>query len=384
MQRANLKSERRKKPDAPYLESGAVSSETLDAWLWAERISVIGLFTLAIGYTLFVVQDLFIPVVTAWVMGAIFRPIVDLGVRHGVPRVVAVIATATVALLILLAIMGLLSTPLAYWIGRTAELAQLIKGKLQLLNQPLAILDEIAHALSGISGEPAASIVNYDTSTIIRGIVSTLTPVIAQFVLFFFTMIFWMLYANEVKGGIARLFSGDRAGPVARTILDDAEKNVSQYFGTLVVVNLCLAALAVGLAQAVGLPNPLLWGVLAGTLSFVPYLGPAIIVATLFVIGLLSFPSLTEALVAPILWIFVTTLEGQIITPTIIGHRLTLNPFLVFLSIAFWAWMWGPVGAFLAVPLLISVVVANRHLSAYSALRALRRLQQGRPSALGH
>jgi predicted PurR-regulated permease PerM len=266
--------------------------------------------------------------------------------------------------------MGLLSTPIAYWIGHTRELALLIKGKLALLNQPLAIFDEIAHALSGASdGTAPASMVNYDSSTIIRGIVATLTPVITQFLLFFFAMIFWMLYANEVKGSIARLFSADGAGQVAHRILDDAENKVSKYFGTLVVVNLCLAALAIGIASAVGLPNPLLWGVLAGTLSFVPYLGPALIVATLFVIGLLSFPSLTDALVAPILWIFVTTLEGQIITPMIIGHRLTLNPFLVFLSIAFWAWMWGPLGAFLAVPLLISVVVANKHLSSYSAAR---------------
>ena len=371
MQRSNLKLERRSKAGAPRLDRGAVSSESLDAWVWAERISVVGLFVLAVGYTLFVVHELFVPVVTAWVMGAILRPIVESAERHGVPRAVAVIATATVALLILLAIVGLLSTPLAYWIGRTAELAQLIKGKLQLLNQPLAIVDEFARALSGVSGEPApASITNYDTSTIIRGIVSTLTPVIAQSLLFFFAMLFWMLYANEVKGGIALLFSGDRAGQVARRILDDAEKKVSQYFGTLVVVNLCLAALAVGLAGAVGLPNPLLWGVLAGTLSFIPYLGPAIIVATLFVIGLLSFPSLTDAFVAPIIWIFVTTLEGQIITPAFIGHRHTLNPFLVFLSIAFWAWMWGPLGALLAVPLLISFVVANKHLSSYLAVRA--------------
>src|SRR5262245_16609191 len=369
MQKSIIKLERRKKPDAPHLGGGGGGVSSVDAWIWAERISVIGLFTLAVGYALFVVHELFIPVVTAWVMGAILRPIVESAEGHGVPRVVAVIATATIAVLILLAIVGLLSTPLAYWIGHTAELAQLIKGKLQLLNQPLAIFDEIAHALSGGSGEPA-SVVNYDSSTIIRGIVSTLTPVITQFLLFFFAMIFWMFYANEVKGGIARLFSGDRAGEVARKILDEAEKKVSQYFGTLVVVNACLALLAVGVASAVGLPNPLLWGVLAGTLSFVPYLGPAIMVATLFVIGLLSFPSLTDAFVAPILWIFVTTLEGQFITPTIIGHRLTLNPFLVFLSIAFWAWMWGPLGAFLAVPLLISVVVANKHLSSYSQVRA--------------
>ena len=124
-----------------------------------------------------------------------------------------------------------------------------------------------------------------------------------------------------------------------------------------------------GLASAVGLPNPLLWGVLAGTLSFIPYLGPAVIVAALFVIALFEPKDLTDALVAPILWIVVTTLEGQIITPMIIGHRLTLNPFLVFLSVAFWAWMWGALGALQFNPLLISGVVANKHLSSYLAAR---------------
>src|SRR6516225_3702411 len=291
--------QRHNKPGATHFDNDPVPS--LDAWVWAERISVVGLFTLAVGYTLFVVQDLFVPVVTAWVIGA--HPTSN--------RVVAVIVTAMVALLILLAIMGLLSAPLAYWIGHTRELALLIKGKLQLLNQPLAIFDEIAHALSGISGGPeSASTVRYDTSTIISGILSTLTPVITQFVLFFFAMIFWMLYANEIKGGIAHLFSDDRAGQAARTVLDDAENKVSQYFGTLVVVNLCLAAVAVGLASAVGLPNPLLWGGLAGTLNFIPYLGPAVMVATLFIIGLVTLPTLKAAFVAPIIWIFVTTLEG--------------------------------------------------------------------------
>lgn len=145
---------------------------------------------------------------------------------------------------------------------------------------------------------------------------------------------------------------------------------MSQYFGTLVVINFGLAIVAMGLASAIGLPNPLLWGVLAGTLNFIPYLGPAIMVVTLFVIGLLSFPTLKDAFVPPVIWIFVTTLEGQFITPTIIGHRHTLNPFLVFLAIAFWAWMSGPLGAFLAVPLVISVVVVKQHLSSYSAVRA--------------
>src|SRR5262249_223504 len=156
--------QRHNQPGATHLDNGVVSSGSPDACVWAERISVVGLFTLAVGYTLFVVQDLFVPVVTAWVIGAILRPIAESAERL-VPRAVAVVVTATVALLILLAIMGLLSTPLAYWIGHTKELALLIKEKLELLNHPLSIFDEISHALSCVSGgSESASTARYDTS----------------------------------------------------------------------------------------------------------------------------------------------------------------------------------------------------------------------------
>jgi predicted PurR-regulated permease PerM len=374
MQRSKPKRENPKKLDAIHLDSGAVSSEPLDAWGWARRISyisAIGLFTIAVLYVLFAMQGIFVPVVAAWVMGAILRPVVEQAEAVGVPRSVAVITTAIVALLILIAIIGLLSAPFTYWISHTKELASLIKEKLELLGEPLSIFDEIGHTLSEVSGAPAsAPTPSYDTSTIISAIVSTLTPVVTQFMLFFFAMIFWMLYANDVKAGIASLFSADSRHQLARTVLDEAESNVSKYFGTLAVVNLVLAVLAVGLAWAVGLPNPLLWGVLAGMLNFIPYLGPAVTVATFFVVGLLTFPSLKLALVAPLIWIVVNTLEGSFITPMFVGQRHTLNPFLVFLSIALWSWMWGPMGAFLATPLLISAYVLQRHLSSHSTIEA--------------
>ena len=106
---------------------------------------------------------------------------------------------------------------------------------------------------------------------------------------------------------------------------------------------------------------------LAAVLNFIPYLGAAIVIATLFVIGLMVFPALSHAVIAPLAYLGMTVLEGQLITPTLIGHRLTINPFLVFLSIAFWSWMWGPVGAFLAVPILLCAMVAARRLSLDSA-----------------
>ena len=158
-------------------------------------------------------------------------------------------------------------------------------------------------------------------------------------------------------------FSDSNTRDTALRIIEDVELNLSKFFGTLAIVNLCLGFVVVTMTWFLGLPHPLLWGVLAATLNFIPYLGPAIMIAALFVIGLMNFQTLGQSLLAPIAYLSITTIEGQFLTPTIIGHRLTLNPFLVFLSIAFWAWMWGPIGAFLATPLLISAVIAVRHVS---------------------
>jgi predicted PurR-regulated permease PerM len=131
----------------------------------------------------------------------------------------------------------------------------------------------------------------------------------------------------------------------------------------LAVVNICLGIAATVLTWLVGLPHPYLWGVLAAVLNFIPYLGAAIVIATLFVIGLMVFSALSQAIIAPLAYLGITALEGQFITPILIGHRLTINPFLVFLSIAWWSWMWGPVGAFLGVPILLCAMVAVRRLS---------------------
>jgi predicted PurR-regulated permease PerM len=112
----------------------------------------------------------------------------------------------------------------------------------------------------------------------------------------------------------------------------------------------------------VGLPNPLLWGVLAAVLNYVPYIGPGIVTGTLAVVGLLTFPSTTDALIAPVAFLGIVTVEGQIITPTVLGRRLELNPFAVFLAIAFCTWLWGPIGAFIAVPILMSGTLMLAHL----------------------
>jgi predicted PurR-regulated permease PerM len=111
-----------------------------------------------------------------------------------------------------------------------------------------------------------------------------------------------------------------------------------------------------------GFPNPIILGILAMVLNYVPYIGPACMTLILFGVGLVTFPSLSYALIPPAALVALTTIEGHLLTPAVLGRGLTLNPLAVFLALAFWTWLWGPMGAFLAVPLTIIALVTISHL----------------------
>jgi predicted PurR-regulated permease PerM len=142
----------------------------------------------------------------------------------------------------------------------------------------------------------------------------------------------------------------------------DIERNLASYLTVVTIVNIGLGVIVAIGAWAIGFPSPLIFGLLAALLNYVPYVGPAIMVIVLFGVGLVTFASLGHAFIAPIGLIALTTTEGHFITPTLVGRRLTLNPLLVFLALAFWTWMWGPIGAILAVPLSIIGLVVVNHL----------------------
>ena len=206
------------------------------------------------------------------------------------------------------------------------------------------------------------SAVNLSSSNIVTVILSVLTPVVSATLIFLIALVFNLIYHRDIQSGMLLVFQNDNARQRAKDILKDIQVNTSIYFGTLTVVNIGLGIAATVLTWLVGLPHPFLWGTFAAVLNFIPYVGATIVIATLFVIGLLVFPAVSHAVIAPLAYLGITALEGQVITPTLIGHRLTINPFLVFLSIAIWSWVWGPVGAFLAVPILLCAMVALRRL----------------------
>jgi len=281
------------------------------------------------------------------------------------PRALTSIVLVIILIASIMVILGVLTVPLTYWVGRASELGGLLKERLQTLGNPLAFFDEIGNALSQVTGRDAESesAVNLSSSSIVTVILSVLTPLVSQSLIFVIALVFHLIYQRDIQSGMLLVFQNDSARQIAKDILKDIRVHTSIYFGTLTVVNICLGIATTAMTWLVGLPHPFLWGMLAAVMNFIPYLGAAIVIATLFVVGLIAFSALSHAVIAPLAYLGITLLEGQVITPTLIGHRLTINPFLVFLAVAIWTWMWGPVGAFLGVPILLCGMVALRRLS---------------------
>jgi len=362
---ADIKSEAKRRPEdeslTPELSTSTRSSD--ETWQLIANVSTAGLFALAILAALYLMRDVAVPVILAWVVANILLPVVKGMEKNGIPRIPAVIAVTLLMVAVLLIVIALLSLPLTYWLGRATELGTLLKEKLQSIAEPLDFLKEMASAIGQATGGAPGSGLHVEESTnIVGGIFAILTPAVTQGILFLGALIFYMIYQNKIKARSVLVLPNREARLTALKILSDIERNTTIYFGTFTIVNICLGFATTLLAYAVGLPNPMLWGVLAAVLNYIPYIGVAIMVAVLFFIGLFTFPTSSEAIVAPLVYIAMTTIEGHFITPTLMGRRMTLNPFAVFLAIGFWTWMWGPIGAFVAVPILMTTIVTFRHL----------------------
>jgi predicted PurR-regulated permease PerM len=305
-------------------ESRTPMFDSVESWNWAVRISVVGLFVLALAVIAFKMASVVVPVVLAWVVAMVLLPVVDGLERRGLSRALTSVVLVILLIASIMVIVGVLTVPLTYWLRRGSELGALLKERMETLGNPLAFFDEIGNALSQVTGggDESASAVNLSSSNIVTVILSVLSPLVSETLIFLVSLVFNLIYHRDIQSGMLVVFQNDSARQRAKDILKDIQVNTSIYFGTLTVVNICLGIAATVLTWLVGLPHPFLWGMLAAVLNFIPYVGAAIVIATLFVVGLLVFSALSHAVIAPLAYLGITALEGQFITPTLLGQRL--------------------------------------------------------------
>jgi len=329
-----------------------------DIWTSAAQMATIGLFVMAFGTCLYFSRGIVLPIVAALIVGTTLGPVIKRAKVYG-------IAPWMTALLLVAFLVGaagiavtLLAKPAADWIARAPEIGAALKQKLYVFDRPLAALADLQKSVM-----PAADdAVKVQTSEgLLTPVVALVTPALTQIMIFFVTLIFYLVGQMEMRREVALLFSSREAKLRFLRITNDVESNLTDYVALMTAINFALGVVVTIGAWLFGFPSPIIFGILAMVLNYLPYIGPAVIAVTLLGVGLVTFPSIAQALVPPACFVALTTIEGQFITPTILGHRLTLNPLAVFIAIAFWAWLWGPFGAFLAVPLSIVGVVIFNH-----------------------
>jgi predicted PurR-regulated permease PerM len=331
-----------------------------DVWASAAQMATVGMFILILVICLNFSRPILLPILAALLIGTTLGPIVKRGRKHGIPPWIS----ALVLVLLMMAAAGLavtlLAGPVSEWIGRAPEIGASVKEKLYVFERPLAALRDLQNTLMPATGTAVA--VESSKIAMVTPVVEFITPAVAQIVLFFATIGFVLAGQMEFRRYAASLFASRDAKLRFLRIANDIEHNLASYVAVVTVINLALGILVALGAWAFGFSNPFIFGVAAMLLNYIPYIGPAGMALMLLAVGLVTFPTLGYALLPPAAFVALATLEGHVVTPTILGRRLTLNPLAVFLALAFWTWMWGPMGAFLSVPLLIVALVIFDHL----------------------
>jgi len=328
-------------------------------WRTAAQSATIGMFVILAVVALSLARSLLLPVVSAFVVAMMLGTLSARADRYRIPSLVTAIILWLLVIGVFYGVIVLLASPVVEWIGKAPDIGRNIQEKLHVLDRPLAALQELRDAL--LPSEKKGSI-GVDIMTFVQPALLVVTPAIGQTFIFFGTCFFMLLGRARLRRVLIAFFDEREARLRMLKIMNDIEHNLTGYLSIVAVINIAIGICGGFAAWVAGLPDPIAWAVLGFILNFIPYIGALIMEAALFMVGLVTFPTLTHALLAPLLFLALATLEGHFVTPTIMGHRLTLNPLTVFLSLVFWTWLWGPVGAFLAVPLLIMALVMVDHL----------------------
>jgi predicted PurR-regulated permease PerM len=317
---------------------------------------------LALVAALYFGRSILLPVVAGIVVGITLTPVVKLGKRYNIPMSISTILVVVLAVGIIGLVLTFFAAPLTEWIARAPEIGAAVKEKLRVFEYPLAVFHDIKNAIMPAGANGSTVAVEQNPAEMVGAALVVITPALGQFVVFFGTLIFFLATNNTLRQKLVVAFVTRDGRLRMLRIWNDIEENLIGYVGVVTLINVGLGSVTAAMLYLIGFPNPLTFGLLAAVLNYVPYLGPAIVALVLFGVGVVAMPSLPQAALAPALFVAIATAEGHFITPSIVGRRLTLSPFLVFLALAFWTWLWGPVGAFLAVPLVIVCYVVLGHL----------------------
>jgi predicted PurR-regulated permease PerM len=324
-----------------------------------------GLLFLGVLYTLYFARALIIPIVLAVLLDFLLKPLVRTLRRVGVPEA----AGAAIVVLGSVGAVGVaayqLADPAREWLASAPATLRQATDRLRPVRRPLEGLNRTAQQVRQVTREAN------DTTTrevavkgpplsakLLGSAQAFITSAFEVAILLYFLLASGDLFLQKLIKLLPQLSDKKTAVAIAR----EMETAISTYLVTVTLINVGVALAVAGALSLVGLPSPLLWGTLAGLAEFIPYMGATVMVVLLSIAGLATFDHLGHALLVPGAYLAVNFVQANVVSPLLHGRRLALNPVAIFLGLLLCWWMWGVLGAFLAVPLLAMVKIFCDHL----------------------
>lgn len=338
--------------DEDIQSSGGLTQQDHDLIV---RYAIVGIFVILATAALHLTQVISLPVAAGVIFGLVLGPPVDAMVRRGVPQHLAAAIVVFIGVVLLLMLIATLTVPIAAWSDQVPRMVIALKVKLVGV---LAYMEEFKQFAENVAGKEGAKVSVSEGNPLVSIAISS-TAAAGGLLIFIATVYFWLATRRHLKARVLRLCLGRDARKSAGAFFVEIESRTARYFGLVTLINLGMGLIGLVIAWAAGLPYPVFWGALAFFLNYLAFIGPIIVAVAFFAAGLLSSPHILVAAWPAAAYYVIHLFEGNLVTPLVIGSRLTISPFLVFISFIFWLWLWGPIGAVLSTPILLIGLVAR-------------------------
>jgi predicted PurR-regulated permease PerM len=358
--------------DARTRKHGHVDDETVDeARMLAETITakrdrLLASLTLIAGigiivglpFALRAGAEFFMPVTAALVVAIALVPLLEWFERRGVPSRLAAALCVLIFLMLAMFAIGSILVPATDWVAQVPTKITKVRAALEpvfdLYKNLDRFIDRTVSQIEVAGAQSQTRAVRIETPNSMLGLLTSSAPHLLIQLFFSLLVIFFFLagWTTMRKRTIVSRGSFEGALTTARVIQQVVDAT-STYLGTITLINIGLGGLTALALWWLGMPSPVMWGGIVAVANYIPYLGPIVCALLLFLGGLMIYPDIWGALLPPAAFIGFHLIEANLFTPMVIGHRLTISPLSILISLSFWAWVWGTTGALLAVPLLI-------------------------------
>ncbi|WP_338467411.1 AI-2E family transporter [Novosphingobium sp. ZN18A2] len=320
----------------------------------------LGLF-LALPFVLSTGSVVFLPPVTAMILTIVLSPLADRLVRIGLPNLVASFVAIITMLALVIMALGLILQPAYVMVDQVPAMVRATSERFEQLQGSFHWLSEINRQISRLAGHSSREVVLASPSVIEQ--LALATPSVVLEVLLTLLMAFFMIEAR-IRMKRRLLLERHSFGVSLRMarVMRDVQDRVASYILTVAQVNLGVGIIVAAGAWAFGMRAPIMWGGLAFVLNFLPYIGPLTMMGLLGVVGLGTADSVLLGLLPMLAFLGLHAIESNLVTPSILGARFTINPVIILIGISYFSWIWGVVGALLSMPILLVIAALFEHL----------------------